>query len=187
MRKMNWEFELLLLTVIIVGAMILGAASPTAASAWRDAPSFYLYDISGKEIQFTVSDNMVVLLFMSPDCFACDRELFMANILQKNLSFQLVPVCIGCNWKEVKRIQESLNLELPIYMGKVNLKASWGIWEFPTAFLVDKNMKILEKWQGKIAVQSLEKQLANREMVQSKRKKADGDESPSACSDGVCY
>jgi len=174
------------IVLLLVGFMLF-APKTESASAWRDAPAFSLYDLSGNEIPFTVSDNMTVLLFLSPECFTCDRELFIANRLQKDLHFQLVPVCVGCNWKDVKRIYESLSLELPVYMGTLNLKASWGIWEFPTAFLVDHNMKIIEKWQGKIAVESLEKQIINNTITRPKRKKADGDGSPPACSDGVCY
>jgi polyribonucleotide nucleotidyltransferase len=50
-------------------------------------------------------------------------------------------------------------------------------------------MKIIEKWQGKIAVESLEKEIIQNALAQAKpkRKKADGSTSPSACSDGVCY
>jgi len=68
-----------------------------------------------------------------------------------------------------------------------DLKARWGIWEFPTAFLVDQSMKIVEKWQGKIAVESLEKEIINNILAKTERKKAGSKTSPPACSNGVCY
>ena len=175
-----------LLCIAFLGLFIL-QNYPAHATAWRKAPIIRLYDLSGQEVTLSVSDKMSVFLFLSPECFSCDRELFTAQSLQKNLQFQLIPICVGCNWREVKRILESLNINLTVYMGSENLKASWGIWEFPTAFLIDQNMKIVEKWQGKIAVDALEKEIANNSIVKTKRKKADGTNSPSACSDGVCY
>ncbi len=189
MKKMPSSVNLIFWFLLVLLGTYFMNSSQSQAAAWRDVPPFNLYDLTGQEIPFSVDDQMVVVLFLSPECFSCDRELFAAQYLQKNLQFQLIPICVGCDWREVKRILESLNLDLQVYMGLNNLKATWGFWEFPTAFLVDQNMKIIEKWQGKIAVESLEKEIIQNALAQAKpkRKKADGSTSPSACSEGVCY
>jgi len=189
MKKLNIVLVFFFFVILILSGIFLLDSSQSQASAWREVPSFYLYDLSGQEIPFAIQDQMAVVLFLSPECFSCDRELFTAQQLQKNLQFQLIPICVGCHYQEVKRILESLNLDLKVYMGLDNLKATWGFWEFPTAFLVDQNMKIVKKWQGKIAVESLEKEIINNTLssIKAKRKKADSSTSPSACSEDVCY
>jgi hypothetical protein len=189
MKKMLSSSNLVFWFLLVLLGTFLMNSSQSQAAAWRDVPPFSLYDLAGQEIPFSVDDQMIVVLFLSPECFTCDRELFAAQHLQKNLQFQLIPICVGCDWREVKRILESLNLDLQVYMGTDDLKAIWGFWEFPTAYLVDQNMKIVEKWQGKITVESLEKEILNNALAKekTKRKKADGSTSPSACSDGVCY
>lgn len=189
MKKLPFSIHLTFWILLVLLGTFLTYSSQSQASAWRDVPSFNLYNLAGQEIPFSIKDQMVVVLFLSPDCFSCERELFTTQLLQKNLQFQLIPICVGCDWREIKRILESLNLDLQVYMGSNDLKASWGFWEFPTAFLVNQNMKIVEKWHGKIAVESLEKEIINNKLAQvkPKRKKADGSTSPSACSNGVCY
>lgn len=189
MKKLFFPTDLIFLVLLVWLGIFLMNSSQSQASAWRDVPPFNLYNLAGQEIPFSVKDEMAVVLFLSPECFSCDRELFTTQQLQKYLQFQLIPICVGCDWREVKRILESLNLDLQVYMGSSDLKATWGIWEFPTVFLVNQNMKIVEKWQGKIAVDSLKKEIIYNTLAQAKpkKKKADGSTSPSACSDGVCY
>ncbi len=189
MKKLPFSIHLFFWILLILLGMFLTNSSRSQASAWRDVPSFNLYSLAGQKIPFSIKDQMVVVLFLSPECFSCDRELFTVQQLQKNLQFQLIPICVGCDWREVKRILESLNLDLQVYMGSNDLKATWGFWEFPTAFLVNQNMKIVEKWQGKIVIESLEKEIINNTLAQTKpkTKKADGSSSPSACTGDVCY
>ncbi|MCX6088904.1 MAG: hypothetical protein NTX88_00725 [Candidatus Atribacteria bacterium] len=166
---------------------ILVCITPFSSCALRKAPSIRLFDLTGHEIPFPISEKMVILLFMSPECFSCSRELYSIQTYQKSLPFVLIPVCVGCDWREVKNITDSLNLNLSVYMGTNALKASWGVWEFPTAFLVDQEMKVLEKWEGKVVLKELKKQLTSVKTTEREKKKEDEGSTSSSCSNGMCY
>ncbi|HSV30700.1 MAG TPA: hypothetical protein VLH40_01580 [Atribacteraceae bacterium] len=100
----------------------------------------------------------------------------------------IIPVCAGCNWREVQRLNDSFSLDLEIFMGKTDLRPEWGVWTYPTLFLLDQNLRIVDKWEDAFDLSRLERQIAQINVSPTGRGNKRDNRSPtSPCPEIACY
>ncbi len=169
--------------------MVYMLVSPAFAS-FRRAPELRAYSLQGEVQEIPNSNTPTLVFFLSPDCLTCLADLVDLHSLKTEHDVEVISVCAGCDWREVRNLNNSLGLDMEIMMGKNILRPEWGVWEYPTIFLVSPNNRVLDKWEGEIqknvVVEEVEtfweKELANR----SRESRRDRVSLPS-CTDGICY
>uniref|UniRef100_A0A7V3YMC9 Redoxin domain-containing protein n=1 Tax=Candidatus Caldatribacterium californiense TaxID=1454726 RepID=A0A7V3YMC9_9BACT len=171
------------LVVTILGLLVvfLMRSFPAEASV-RKLPSFRLYTLRGEEIPFRPS-SLAILFFLDPECLFCLAELVQLYERIENFGGKvlLYPVCLQCDFRDAKRLEDSLGGKYTIYLAHPLLPALLGIWETPALFLVNTESRVLYQAKGEIAWDDLQFLLSarNNERGPSRQKK-------NSCVIGLC-
>ncbi|MDK2897491.1 MAG: hypothetical protein PWP04_1611 [Candidatus Atribacteria bacterium] len=172
--------------IVLITFLSVIIPSYSLEAAVRKANPFTLYTLEGKEIPFESPTRFSLLYFLSPHCFPClnDLSLFSLETIPENID--IYPICAGCTWRETIKVENSVSGNLTVYLAPADLKPLWGIWEFPTAFLVDPNMKVIRKWEGEIDLSEVNK-LVDSLSRERGRRSGSPNSSSDSCNGNLCY
>jgi len=150
------------LVVTILGLLVvfLMHSFPAEASV-RKLPSFRLYTLRGEEIPFRPS-SLAILFFLDPECLFCLAELVQLYERIENFGGKvlLYPVCLQCDFRDAKRLEDSLGGKYTIYLAHPLLPALLGVWETPALFLVNAEGRVLYQARGEVAWDDLQSLLS---------------------------
>ncbi|WP_438315199.1 TlpA family protein disulfide reductase [Candidatus Caldatribacterium sp. SIUC1] len=171
----------LVVTILGLLVVLLMRSFPAEASV-RKLPSFRLYTLRGEEIPFR-PPSLAILFFLDPECLFCLAELVKLYERTEDLGGKvlLYPVCLRCDFRDAKRLEDSLGGKHTIYLAHPLLPALLGIWETPVLFLVNTEGRVLYQAKGEIAWDDLQSLLSakNNERGPSRQKK-------DSCVIGLC-
>lgn len=126
------------------------ALSPSAASG--TAPAFTLPDLSGRGVSLAdFKGKVVVLDFWATWCPPCRKEIPDFITIQNEYGSKGVQV-VGIALDELPKVQDfvrSNGMNYPVLMGNDAITALYGgIEGIPTTFIIDRNGKITERFEG---------------------------------------
>ncbi len=161
--------------------VILFPSLLTASASVRKLPSFSLYTLRGEEIPFSPK-TPAILFFLTPGCFSCLLELssLLRGLESSGKAISLYPVCLRCDFRDVRNLEESFGGRLTIYLAHPELPALLGIWETPAIFLVNEEGRVLYQEKGKVSWEVL------RSLFPSEAKHRSPKEEQITCTLGFC-
>ncbi len=126
------------------------ALPPSAASG--AAPAFTLPDISGKSVSLAdFKGKVVVLDFWATWCPPCRKEIPDFISIQNEYGSKGVQV-VGIALDELPKVRafvQANGMNYPVLMGTDAITALYGgIEGIPTTFIIDRNGKIVERFEG---------------------------------------
>lgn len=134
-------------------AMTASAAGP-AELVGKPAPDFSLPDLSGRTVRLSDFRGRIVLLdFWATWCGPCRREAPVFIELQKKFGHKGFNV-IGIAWDEegmavVEPYARKLGINYPVMMGTPQVSQAYGgIQGFPMVFLIGRDGKVRETFEG---------------------------------------
>lgn len=144
-----------LILFVVLCLALSSSLSPSWASV-RKLPSFNLYTLRGEEIPFHPAET-AVLFFLSPECFSCLSSLLdlVKDLESLGKNMPLYPVCLRCDFRAARDLEESLGGRLTIYLANPELQALLGVWETPAVFLVSRERRVLYQEKGKVSWEAL--------------------------------
>jgi cytochrome c biogenesis protein CcmG/thiol:disulfide interchange protein DsbE len=116
------------------------------------APAFTLTDLSGKSVSLADFRGKVVILdFWATWCPPCKKEIPDFVDLQKQYGaqgVQIVGIALDEPYK-VSTFAQQIGINYPILLGNAAITAKYGgIDGIPTTFVIDKNGKIVNRFEG---------------------------------------
>ncbi len=137
-----------IITTIIFTLVI----SITAFSNNKIAPNFNLTDLNGKQVKLSDYKGKVVFLnFWATWCPPCKREIPDFIELQKkysNQGFTFIGIALD-DYQSVVRFAKDHKINYPVVIGDENLVKQYGnIRGIPTSFLISKDGKIVQRYEG---------------------------------------
>lgn len=164
----------------IFSFMLFSLLSPAMASV-RKIPSFQLYTLKGEEILFRPATPSL-LFFLTPECFSCLTDLFnlLKNLEDSKEKVPLYVVCLRCDFRDARNVEESLGGRFTVYLARPELPALLGVWETPAVFLVNEERRVLYQEKGKISWEALRSSLPSGARDRSSR------ENQTTCVLGLC-
>lgn len=124
-------------------------------------PAFVLPGLSGQEFALDDQKGQVVLVnFWATGCPPCVKEMPSMQRLEESLSgrpFKLIAVNIGEDPDEIKEFLQRINVELTVVVdGDGTVTRSWGLFAYPTTFLLDSQGHISQVVYGEVEWDSAE-------------------------------
>ncbi len=151
---------LMVVVVAAIGYLLLGrggsvhaeAAAPGLPPASGSAPAFTLEDLQGKKVALAdFKGEVVVLDFWATWCPPCRREIPDFITLQKEYADRGVQI-VGVALDEFPKVQAFVRdngMNYPVLMGTDAVVAQYGgIEGIPTTFIIDRQGKIVERFEG---------------------------------------
>ncbi len=135
-------------------------AAPSGSA--RRAPDFALEDITGKVVRLSDFDGQVRLVdFWATWCAPCREEIPTFNELQEKYGskgFKLLAVAMDDDpAKVVPPFVDAYDVGYTVLLGKEEIAEAFGpIVGYPTAFLVDRQGRIVDSWVGVVPRKILE-------------------------------
>jgi len=154
--KMKW------LILILAGLMIGTVTNPSTSYSKevekvRPAKEFYLKDLQSKKVSLSDFRGKVVLLnFFATWCPPCRQEIpELAKIYQQNKKRGLVILGISLDTDGVPFILNSfvkrMKIPYPILIGTGEVAEDYQVFGIPTTFLIDKEGKIVKRFEGVVS------------------------------------
>ncbi len=117
------------------------------------APDFTLKDLDGKDFSLSSLKGKVVILdFWAVYCPPCRDEIpSFINLYEtyKEKGLEVIGVTVDREASKVKTFMETNKISYPIlFSSKEILEAYGGIQAIPTTFIIDRNLKIVDKHVG---------------------------------------
>jgi peroxiredoxin len=134
-----------------------------AAEISGAAPGFKLVDVNGKSVSLADFKGKVVILdFWATWCPPCKREIPDFIKLQSEYGskgVQIVGIALDQPNKVNAFVKEN-GMNYPVLMGTNEVAASYGgVEAIPTTFVIDKNGKIVTKYEGFRPKETFESQI----------------------------
>jgi peroxiredoxin len=128
----------------------------------KKAPSFVREDLTGQKISLEEYRGKVVLLnFWATWCAGCQVELPKFAAWQKKYGsrgFSVLAVSMDDTVDPVRKTARRLKLDFPVVMGDARLGDAYGgLLGLPVTYLIDREGKILAKFNGDSDLGSIEK------------------------------
>jgi thiol-disulfide isomerase/thioredoxin len=158
---------------VLVGLLIACFVSPSPGSsdsqaaksgAQRDvvgeetltsAPAFTLPDLDGKQMKSAeLKGQVVVLDFWATWCGPCLAELPTFNRIHEKYAgrgVKVVGIAVQSGWSEdVKPYLEKYGIKYPILIGDDDIVEKYGVFGFPTTYILNKEFKVHRKFTGEL-------------------------------------
>ncbi len=124
----------------------------TAFANNKVAPNFDLTDLNGKQVKLSDYRGKVVFLnFWATWCPPCKKEIPDFVELQKkysNQSFTFIGIALD-DYQSVVRFVKDNKINYPVVIGDEALVKKYGnIRGIPTSFLIGKDGKIVQRYEG---------------------------------------
>lgn len=147
---------------VMAGYFFFGRSESNSAGALKPAlppgelagtaPAFTLTDLNGKQISLaSFRGKVVVLDFWATWCPPCKREIPDFVDLQKEYGSRGVQI-LGIALDEPDKVQafaRQNGMNYPVLLGTDEVSMQYGgIEGIPTTFVIDKNGKIVSKFEG---------------------------------------
>jgi len=156
----------LAIAVLVLAACGRAAPPPAAgAASAKSVPEFTLTDVEGKEFHLADTNGTVRLVdFWATWCAPCREEIPMFKDLHATYAaqgFHLVGIAMDDEGVSVvKPFVDENKLPYPTLIGNNAVAESFGgVVGLPSAFLVDRNGKIVDSWVGAVPRSVLEKRI----------------------------
>ena len=156
----------LAIAVLVLAACGRAAPPPVAATATaKTVPDFTLTDVEGKEFHLADTNGTVRLVdFWATWCAPCREEIPMFKDLHAAYGpkgFHLVGIAMDDEGVSVvKPFVDENKLPYPTLIGNSAVAESFGpLVGLPSAFLIDRNGKIVDSWVGAVPRSVLEKRI----------------------------
>lgn len=139
----------------IFSLALFSSFSPGMASV-RKLPLFHLYTLRGEEVVFC-PEGLSLLFFFTPECSSCFAGLLdlLENLESLERRIPLYTVCLRCDFRSARNIEESFGGRLTVYLAHPELPALLGVWETPAVFLVNGERRVLYQEKGTISWEAL--------------------------------
>jgi cytochrome c biogenesis protein CcmG, thiol:disulfide interchange protein DsbE len=163
----------LFIVVVVAGYLLLGGKPPAAvigpqpalppAGQTSNAPDFTLTDTNGKQVSLSdFRGKVVVLDFWATWCPPCKMEIPGFIELQKTYGAKGVEI-VGVALDEPARVAEfaaknGMNYTVVLGTDEIALKYG-GIDGIPTTVLIDRNGKIVNRFEGYHSKDSFESEI----------------------------
>jgi thiol-disulfide isomerase/thioredoxin len=135
-----------------------------SASARRPAPDFSLTDLADRPLVLSQLRGKVVLLdFWATWCTPCRQETPQFVALQEKYGargLQMVGVSMDDGPEPVRAFYREFKMNYPVAMGTVPVAEAYGgVLGLPVAFVIDRQGRMVEKYEGPADMAKLERQL----------------------------
>jgi thiol-disulfide isomerase/thioredoxin len=141
-------------------------ATPSAAAAVNPdhLPSFAITDLSGQEISpATLKGKVVLIDFWATWCPPCRKEIPHFNKLYARYREQgLIVIGLALDDKaaEVRTFMRQMPIAYPVALASPELQQQFGgIEVYPTAFLFDREGRMIKKYLGYIYPDEFEREV----------------------------
>jgi cytochrome c biogenesis protein CcmG/thiol:disulfide interchange protein DsbE len=147
------------------------AGQGNAAATHRLAPRFALPDLNGRKIDLAAYQGHVVLLnFWATWCTPCRAEMPELIYLQnqyRSRGFRVIGISLDDDAKPARDFSQQLRINYPIVIGDADLAERYGgVLGLPASFLIDCNSSIRTRYDGKIDLAHVEREL--KSLLQAK-------------------
>jgi len=165
-RGVRWPAAVLIAALLFLsGCGRSGAPGDAAASPLRNgdvAPDFEMTDLGGDTVKLSALDGRVRLLdFWATWCPPCREEIPMLNELHRQYGEAGLSI-LALSDEDAAIIQEFASETRMAYTNLVDASTvaeRYGVLGLPTAFLVDREGKIVETFFGAKPRAALERQI----------------------------
>lgn len=122
------------------------------------APTWELESIDGNKISLDSFKGEIILLeFWIKNCGACIAAVSKLNELHKKFrddKFNLISINIYDSKEDITLLSENKNIEYDVLMNGSTVANKYGVYSYPTIFIVDKNGKVA--YSGSLKVPEIE-------------------------------
>jgi len=161
-RSMTYAWIFLAVIVVVAGYYMYGRGDSNAGKAMQPmlppedlagaAPAFTLVDLNGKSVSLSdFRGKIVVLNFWATWCPPCRREIPDFIDLQKEYGSRSVQI-VGIALDEPEKVQafaRQNGMNYPVLLGSDEVSMKYGgIEGIPTTFIIDKNGRIVNRFEG---------------------------------------
>jgi cytochrome c biogenesis protein CcmG/thiol:disulfide interchange protein DsbE len=160
--SMTYAWIGLAVIAVVAGYYIYGRGESNAGSAMKpmlppgelagSAPAFTLTDLNGKPVSLAdFRGKVVVLNFWATWCPPCRREIPDFIDLQREYGSRGVQI-VGIALDEPEKVQafaRQNGMNYPVLLGSDEISMKYGgIEGIPTTFIIDKDGKIVNRFEG---------------------------------------
>lgn len=139
-----------------------GGGADAAEGGARMAPPFELTDLEGQTISLADSDGQVRLVdFWATWCAPCREEIPMFNELQEAYGDKgFTILAVSDEGPDVQRpFAEEYGLRYTSLVGTEQIGADYGVLSLPTAYLIDREGRIVDHFIGPKPRRMLERKI----------------------------
>lgn len=119
----------------------------------KDAPSFSLADVMGKQVSLkSLGGRVIVLNFWATWCAPCKVEMPSLNELHRRYrdkGLVVVAIAVDDSWEPVRKFLDTVPLDFPVLLdsGAV-VSRDYKVYAFPTTFIIDNKGVVREHFVG---------------------------------------
>jgi len=129
------------------------SSSAEEPPALEHVPSFVVRDISGREISpKTLRGKVALLDFWATWCAPCRQEIPHFNQLYakyRSCGFVIVGLALDEDAAAIPAFRQQIPIKYPIALSSIGVQQQFGgINVYPTAFLIDRDGRIVKKYPG---------------------------------------
>ncbi|MDU8925364.1 TlpA disulfide reductase family protein [Pasteurellaceae bacterium LIM206] len=138
----------------------LAACKDETAQIGSKAPEIAVFDLQGKQANLEQWQGKTRLMtFWSTTCGVCVAELkTLEKAVQTHPEIQLIAINIDGAKVDIQPTIRKRELTLPIFKDQLGITAErYQVVGTPTTFIIDKQGKILQKYESLIPPEDLEK------------------------------
>jgi len=152
------------------GMMVLALTVASAArplQAGDPAPALALRDLDGHALDLAGYRGKVVLLdFWATWCVPCREEIPHLIALQRRYGSRglaIIGISMDDEEAPVREFRRKYGMNYPVAMGNVEVAERYGgILGLPVAFLIDRDGRIVRRYDGQQAAATFEKDITGR-------------------------
>jgi len=127
------------------------------------APTWELKSLDGNKISLDSYKGEVVLLeFWIKNCGFCVSAVSKVNELNRKFrddKFNLISINMYDSEEDISLFSEKKNIEYEVLMGGSDVASKYGVYRYPTVFIIDKNGKVA--YSGGLYLPEIEKCIKN--------------------------
>lgn len=141
----------------LMGLLMLGCETDSVLKAGDAAPAFSALDIRGRTTTLAGSRGRVVVLYFWTNSCCGDSLKLIEPFYRANKNIEIVAVNNGDAKESVVSYAQSNKITFPMLTDDSTLQKLYGVFGFPTVFVIDKHGIIREKILGDVGNKRLEK------------------------------